>query len=92
MMDPSRDDMVKYLSHQVTNTPQIDCDIADLEAAIYWFAANYHGGQASNLYRALSASPYRPSRTEGSAGDAGHDALLLYNHLVGAFCGEEAMA
>lgn len=92
MMDPSRDDMVKYLSHQVTNTPQIDCDIASLEAAIYWFAANYHGGQQTSLYSALSVSPYRPKKMERGVSDVSLDAHLLYNHLVGAFCGEEAMA
>jgi len=32
----------------------------DREAAIYWFANNWHGGQASNLYSALSQSEFHP--------------------------------
>jgi len=32
----------------------------DIESAIYWFAADYHGGQDSNLYSALSTSEFHP--------------------------------
>lgn len=32
----------------------------DVEAAIYWFAHSWHGGQSSNLYSTLSTSPYTP--------------------------------
>jgi len=34
------------------------------EGAIYWFANDWHGGQGSNLYRALSTSAYHPSPME----------------------------
>lgn len=32
----------------------------DAEIAIYWFANDYHGGQASELYSILSTSSFRP--------------------------------
>ena len=41
----------------------------DIEEAAYWLAAHYHGGQASNLYAALSASEFRP----GCASDLPED-------------------
>jgi hypothetical protein len=33
----------------------------DREEAIYWYACNWHSGQWSNLYAALSQSEFRPS-------------------------------
>lgn len=54
--DPTADDMRSYLS---ANYPELD--EFDIEEAIYWFAYNYHSGQWSNLYSALSTSQYRPS-------------------------------
>ena len=36
----------------------------DAAQALYWFAANYHEGQWSDLYRVLSLSPYRPGMAE----------------------------
>ena len=37
-----------------------EADDFDIEGAIYWFANDYHGGQWSNLYSALSTSEFRP--------------------------------
>lgn len=39
------------------------CEL-DVEAAAYWLASDYHGGQSSNLYAALCASPFRPGPLE----------------------------
>jgi hypothetical protein len=33
-----------------------------IEAAIYWYAHDYHKGQNSNLYSALLTSKYKPGR------------------------------
>jgi hypothetical protein len=41
-----------------------DADEFDREQAIYWFSADFHGGQWSELYAALCASPYRPGAIE----------------------------
>jgi len=36
----------------------------DVEAAIYWFASDYHSGQWSDLYSILSTSDYYPGMGE----------------------------
>ena len=51
LTDPTRDEMLTALA---------GADEFEVEAAIYWFAADWHGGQSSNLYSALSTSRYRP--------------------------------
>jgi hypothetical protein len=53
--DPTVSEMRAFLR-------QIDCeaDEFDVEGAIYWFSSDWHGGQWSNLYSALSTSDYRP--------------------------------
>lgn len=33
-----------------------------IEAGIYWYATQHHGGQSTNLYSASSTSEYTPSR------------------------------
>lgn len=43
-----------------------DFDEFDIEGAIYWYASNYHSGQDSELYSALSMSDYTPGRNESS--------------------------
>ena len=55
LSDPTRDEMLSLLRAQ--------CPYADefsTEAAVYWFANDWHGGQWSDLYAALCASPYCP--------------------------------
>jgi len=39
----------------------------DVEEACYWIANVYHGGQWTNLYSALSTSPYHPGLSSGPA-------------------------
>jgi hypothetical protein len=61
-----------------------EADEFDMEEAIYWFSNDYHGGQSSNLYSALSTSEYRPGRMsngpeEGSMGE------MIYGDLVDTF-------
>jgi len=53
------------------------------EVAIYWFANDYHGGQASELYSILSTSPYKPScLTSGIATEGDDLAQIMYEDLV----------
>jgi len=53
----------------------------DVEAAIYWLASDYHGGQWSNLYAALCVSRYRPGLFVREVADEGDGAAWLYAHL-----------
>ena len=55
------------------------------EAAIYWFANDYHSGQTSDLYSILSTSPYRPSPLHSSCLDGPEDDIDKYLHLVATF-------
>lgn len=56
-LDPTREDMLAYLAH----LPGCEgFEEFDREEAVYWFANDWHGGQWSNLYAALCASPFKP--------------------------------
>ena len=55
--DPTRAEIVEYLGKQF---PMLEVPKFDLECAIYWFAAHNYDGQASNLYRVMCESHYRP--------------------------------
>ncbi len=81
MRDPTMHDMFAFLTELACDEIHEEHDV-DREEAIYWFAANYHGGQSSNLYEALSQSRYSPGPcssgpAEGLAQDF-YDALELY--------------
>jgi hypothetical protein len=72
LSDPTRDEMLTALAGA-------GADEFDIEAAIYWFAADWHGGQWSNLYSALSTSPYRPGLSENGCPEMAfdcHDLLM----------------
>ena len=78
--DPSRDEMIEHIRKVYGR----EADEFDIEEAIYWFATDYHGGQSSNLYSALSTSEYRPGRMssgpeEGSMGE------MIYSELADTF-------
>jgi len=78
--DPSREEMIEHIRKVYGR----EADEFDIEEAIYWFATDYHGGQSSNLYSALSTSEYRPGRSssgpeEGSMGE------MIYADLVDTF-------
>lgn len=83
--DPPYEDMVAYLNYQAANTPQINSDIHDLEAAIYFFSRKYHHGMGSNLFQAMHQSRHKPSLAQRGPSDVSNAAHLLYSHLVGAF-------
>jgi len=76
MTDPTRDEMLAFLQKTYP-----DCwhDAFDREEAIYWFAANWHGGQSTNLYAALCASEFRPSPLS-----SGPDMATMAGHLYDA--------
>jgi len=62
----------------------------DIAAAIYWFASDYHGGQNSNLYSALSTSDYRPSPMHSSIeDDESETATQMYQELINTFGGAQ---
>ena len=62
MQDPTLIEMREYLDSLVDVSERTDIGYEfDREAAIYWFAAHYHGGQQTNLYSALSQSEFNPS-------------------------------
>lgn len=77
MSDPTAKEMREYLKEQGFT------DDWDIEPAIYWFAHDYHGGQASNLYSALSTSMYRPGKCWTSVLDEVSEGVLAaYERLV----------
>ena len=55
--DPTRNEMLAFLC----GFYPYEVEQFDREEAIYWFAYAWHCGQGSNLYSALSTSPYKPS-------------------------------
>jgi hypothetical protein len=73
--DPTYKELLKFLK------PLSD-DEFEIEEAIYWFAADYHRGQTSNLYSALSASEYRPGIAQSRPSG---EAKRLYHQLVQEF-------
>ena len=66
MNDPTRNQMILHL---MRHCPYADS--FDTEAAMYWFASDWHNGQSSNLYMALCKSPYHPSMLENGCPDDG---------------------
>ena len=85
--DPTREDMLAAVQPFDSYADEFD-----VEAAIYWLASDYHGGQWSNLYRALCASPYRPGPLVREAADEGDSAADCYNHLRDAVLGAKGGA
>jgi hypothetical protein len=75
-LDPTRDEMLEYLA----GIAETETDDYDCEEALYWFAHDYHGGQWSNLYVALCASPFKPGVT--ASGPQSYAAEHLYGELA----------
>ena len=73
LKDPTRAQMLECL-HRL----EPEADELDIEAAIYWFAHDYQGGQTSSLYEALCSSPFHPSLLHHSVEDEGETASMLY--------------
>ena len=80
MKDPTASEMREYLNRSQFNI--FEFDNFDIECAIYWFANDYHSGQDSNLYSALSTSDYSPARNEKGPTEI---AKFVYDALVEEF-------
>lgn len=78
--DPSRQEMVQHIKGVYGR----EADPFDIEEAIYWFSNDYHSGQGSNLYRALSMSKYRPGQMS-SGPQEGSMSEMIYADLVDTF-------
>jgi len=82
-LDPTRGEMMERLAK--TFAGSLDDTYGgdfDIEAAIYWFANDYHSGQTSNLYSALSMSNYKPGLMETGIEYLGDLAGEMYQFLV----------
>jgi len=82
--DPTREEMLDALK------PLMDEEGSefDMEAAMYWYASDYHSGQNSNLYSVLSTSEYSPGASHSSVADDGEMAEMMYKELEAQFGGE----
>ena len=80
--DPTADEMRKFL-HEDIETPTDTDETFSIEAAIYWFATDWHSGQSSNLYSALSTSQYKPGMTESAPDCISQD---YYDALEEEYC------
>ena len=80
--DPTHDEMLAYLDTFWGSSEDGWEDEA--EVAMYYFANDYHGGQWSNLYSALSTSPYSPGPVATLA-DEGDMPALMYTDLQQRF-------
>ena len=84
-LDPDRSELVAFLEKQypivtcgetLHSEQEAEADDHDgcgcrfeIEAAAYYLAAHYHGGQWSNLYSALSCSPFKPGAAQSDLPD-----------------------
>lgn len=78
--DPTREEMRAFLDGVASH---YEADDFDIEEAMYAFAASHHGGQGSNLYAALSLSPFRPGPLWREP--QGFAAMELYCELAAHF-------
>ena len=82
--DPTREEMLAALKSFMDEE---GADF-DAEAAMYWYASDYHSGQNSNLYSVLSTSEFSPGQTHSSVEDEGDMAEMMYKELESQFGGE----
>lgn len=80
--DPTREEMLEYLQSQGVES-------SDAEAAMYWFASDYHGGQGTDLYSVVSTSPYTPGPATTLASES-EDVREIYDWLIMEYCPEDA--
>ena len=89
--DPTKEEMVGFLTNKfqgLIDPMDADANNFDIESAIYWFGNDYHGGQNSNLYSALSTSEYRPGPMHKSIEDEESEtATQMYQELVNQYGG-----
>lgn len=71
MNDPTRSELIAFIeaAYPAITCGEVVCEgdcpdgcgcRFDIEEAAYWAAVHCHGGQGSNLYVAICASPYNP--------------------------------
>lgn len=85
--DPTKEEMQEFLKQKYHTE-----DDFDVESAIYWFANDYHGGQNSNLYSALSTSEFRPGPMhKGIEDEESELASMMYQDLVNTYGGMNEM-
>jgi hypothetical protein len=86
MTDPTREQMLAVLREQIWSLADDEDDYKfSAEAALYWFANDWHGGQDSNLYSVLSTSPYRPGVSLRDVEEEGWLANQMYEILETEF-------
>jgi hypothetical protein len=76
MRDPTIEEMRSFLSASPL-ARWTEVDEFDIEEAIYWFACFWHGGQWSNLYAALSTSPFSPGPLANGPAKGGNVQALV---------------
>jgi len=82
MTDPTREEMLAFLESQGCE------DEFDREEAVFWFAYSWHGGLWSNLYSALSTSPYTPGPIRNGPEDPFWFELLESEYATNAAAAE----
>jgi hypothetical protein len=88
MKDPTLEEMREYLG---ASPYASEMDEFDREEAIYWFANDWHGGQWSNLYSALSQSQYHPGPLTNGP-EPGSMSSYLYGDLEHEFTDKEVQS
>lgn len=84
MRDPDHDEMSAFLKSQWDGDECAD----DAEVAIYWFANDWHGGQSTNLYSALSTSVFDPGPI-ATLESEGEQVRMMYLDLELEYMGAE---
>ncbi len=80
ILDPDADEMRDHLLKTFEGLIDPEESEFEVEEAIYWFANDFHGGQGSNLYSALSTSEYSPGLIA-----SGPEDTFMYDELVAEF-------
>jgi hypothetical protein len=78
-----KEEMMNFLKKQYDGMLEPGWEY-DAEVAIYYFANDYHSGQASELYSILSTSDFRPGRNS-TLEDEGDSAQMMYADLESEF-------
>lgn len=87
-LDPSATEMREFLNKKFKGLVEEGDDTDfDIESAIYWFANDYHGGQGSDLYKALSTSKFNPGPSHRSVKDESEVASDMYEALEKEYAG-----
>ena len=80
----------EYIKHlRIENTDFIGAlrdsatDEGDMAEGIYWFCADWHGGQSSALYACLSCNPFSPGPlSNGPDSDGAKDVYSALETIV----------